>query len=327
MRNWSEEEEGFCSGAKDLENVDKLCHHLKIPYRVVDFQKDYWNRVFQPSIDVFERGDTPNPDILCNREIKFKALTDYVFDKSDSEYLATGHYARVKQLGDTYHLLKGLDPNKDQSYFLMQLNQDALKRVLFPVGDLHKEKVRAIAEEAGLPTAKNKESMGICFIGKRRFEDFLGEYIPKNPGPFVDIDTNEVLGQHEGTSFFTVGQNARLAGLTSKYFVVKKDLISNTIYVCRGSEHPALYSKHIQLEYMHWIQGEEPKHLFEGGVLQSQCKIRYRQSEKPCKLYKDEGGAWNVEFEEPQKAATPGQYTGIYIGEECMGGGPIMNAM
>lgn len=328
MRNWSEEEEGHCTTTRDLENVDKICHFLKIPYKVVDFQKDYWNKVFQPSIDVFERGDTPNPDILCNREIKFKCLTDYVFGRSNSDYLATGHYSRIKVIDGKYQLLKGFDPNKDQSYFLMQLNQDILKRVLFPVGEMLKPQVREIAEQADLPNAKNKESMGICFIGKRRFDEFLGEYIPKNPGPFIDIDSREVIGEHDGLSFYTVGQSARLSGMSQRAFVVKKDLDKNVIYTCFGSDHPALYSNAIQLEYMHWIQGSPPVELFDNeGALHCSVKVRYRTNEQNCKLKQSKDGHWIIEFETPQKACAPGQYSGLYLNDICLGGGPILKSI
>lgn len=326
MRNWSENEESFCSGSFDEEEVDKVCHFLKIPYRIVDFEKEYWNNVFQPSVDIYESGLTPNPDILCNREIKFKRLSDYVFERSSSDYIATGHYVRLRKSNEDVELLTGLDPNKDQSYFLLEVSQNVLKRSIFPVGHLMKKEVRELAKEIKLPNADRKESMGLCFIGKRKFDEFLNQYVEAPPGYFVDIDTKEVIGQHKGICFYTIGQNTSIPGQAQKSYVVKKDIESNVIYTCFGSDHPSLFSKSIEISYIHWISGKPPDDLLRNQRLKCEVKIRYRHQSQPCEIIFHNGSIF-IRFDSLQKGATAGQYSGIYMGEVCLGGGPIKRAL
>lgn len=322
MRNWNESEENYCSGTSDEEEVDRICHFLNIPYRVVHFEKEYWNNVFEPTVNIYESGLTPNPDILCNREIKFKRLTDYVFEKFKPDFIATGHYVRTRLNGDSAQLLTGLDPNKDQSYFLLEVNQEVLKKTLFPVGHLYKNEVREIASKAKLPNAERKESMGLCFIGKRKFDEFLNQYIDATPGNFIDIDTNKVVGQHKGICFYTIGQSTGISGMPQKSYIVKKDIPNNNIYICFGSEHPSLYSKSIEVSYIHWISGKPPERLLKDNKFECKVKIRYRQEAQSCTINYDDGKIM-LNFDSMQKGATEGQYAGIYVGEVCLGGGPI----
>lgn len=322
MRNWSESEESYCSGSFDEEEVDKICHFLKIPYKIIDFEKEYWNNVFEPSVNIYEAGLTPNPDILCNREIKFKRLTDYVFNRNNSDFIATGHYVRTRINGDTTELLTGLDPNKDQSYFLLEVNQDVLRRTLFPVGHLLKNEVREIARKANLPNAERKESMGLCFIGKRKFDEFLNQYVDATPGYFIDIETNKVVGEHKGICFYTIGQSTGISGMPQRSYVVKKDISNNNIYICFGSEHPSLFSKSIEVSYLHWISGKPPESLIKNGRFKCKVKIRYRQEAQSCEIV-HHNGLNIICFDSLQKGATEGQYAGIYDGEVCLGGGPI----
>jgi tRNA-specific 2-thiouridylase len=237
MRNWSEADEAYCSGQDDMESVDRVAHMLDIPYKVVDFQKEYWNGVFEPVLEAYQAGITPNPDVLCNKEIKFKSLTDFVFSRSPApDFLATGHYAQLKPdpfNPEVVNLCEAADPNKDQTYFLLQVSQAALKRVMFPIGHLLKPQVREIANNAKLPNATRKESMGLCFVGKRKFDEFIGEFTARpgsRPGSITYLETGESVGVHKGAMFYTVGQSANISGAPERMFVVR--------YACKSSLHP-----------------------------------------------------------------------------------------
>lgn len=292
MRNWSEADEAYCSGADDLESVDKVAHFLDIPYKVVDFQKEYWNHVFEPVLDAYQSGVTPNPDVLCNKEIKFKSLTDFVFSRDPRpDYLATGHYAQIKRdpkVSDRVNLCEAEDANKDQTYFLLQVEQKSFHRVLFPIGHLTKPQVREIAIEANLPNAQRKESVGLCFVGKRKFDDFIGEFTERpgtRPGAILKLETGETVGVHKGALFYTIGQAANISGAPARMFVVSKNLSANTVTVCEGSHHPALYKDSLVATGINWISGYTPQALLEpNGVLKCFARIRHRQELKACSV-------------------------------------------
>jgi tRNA-uridine 2-sulfurtransferase len=298
----------------------------------VNFAAEYKDRVFAEFLREYQAGRTPNPDVLCNAEIKFKAFLDHAM-RLGAEKIATGHYARVRErdLGGNvvrFELLKGLDDSKDQSYFLHRLNQAQLAKTLFPVGELRKTVVRQLAEQIGLPNAKKKDSTGICFIGERPFREFLNRYISKEPGPIKD-ERGRVIGQHQGLSFYTLGQRQGLGigGVKEKgaqrgggdhapWFVARKDVAKNTLWVVQGHEHPWLLSSALQADDVSWIAGEPPA---PGGYA---AKTRYRQADAPCTLAQGEAG-FRLAFSDPQWAVTPGQSAVLYDGEVCLGGGVI----
>lgn len=313
MKNW-EEEGGECPAAQDWQDVVSVAAHLDIPFYGVNFAKEYKERVFSYFLEESRAGRTPNPDILCNREIKFDAL----FKKArelGADYLATGHYARVGPNGE---LLKGLDDNKDQSYFLHALKGDILKQVLFPLGDLPKTEVRKIAREAGLSTAEKGDSTGICFIGERNFREFLSQFIPLTPGPILSVE-GELVGEHVGLPFYTIGQRKGMGigGAGDAWFVVRKELSSNTLRVAQGKEHPALFIPSLSATSLTWVH-EPPV-----WPCRVAAKIRYRQSDQPCTLLSVQEGRAEVLFDEPQRAVTPGQSIVFYVGDLCLGGGVI----
>lgn len=336
MKNWEDDDDSeYCSSNEDFVDAASVADVLGIEIEHVNFAAEYKDRVFAEFLREYQAGRTPNPDVLCNAEIKFKAFLDHAM-RLGAEKIATGHYARVRQrsLGGNvvrYELLKGLDESKDQSYFLHRLNQAQLGKTLFPVGELRKSTVRQIAEQIGLPNAKKKDSTGICFIGERPFREFLNRYISKEPGPIKD-PRGRVIGQHQGLSFYTLGQRQGLGigGVKEKgaqrgggehepWFVARKDMEKNTLWVVQGHDHPWLLSPVLEADDVSWIAGEAPA---SGSYA---AKTRYRQADAACRLSRTETG-FRLAFDEPQWAVTPGQSAVLYQGEVCLGGGVISSA-
>ena len=318
MKNWDEDDgTEYCTAIEDLADAQAVADKLGIELKTVNFAAEYWDEVFEHFIEEYQAGRTPNPDILCNREIKFKAFLDYARTLG-GESIATGHYVRRTQQG---HLLRGLDGNKDQSYFLHALSTAQVSSALFPVGELEKPEVRRIAEEQGFVTARKKDSTGICFIGERRFSDFLKRYVHSAPGDIVTPEGDRV-GQHQGLSFYTLGQRQGLGigGLRNypdePWFVADKDMQNNQLIAVQGAQHPLLMSKHLWVRELNWI-GEAPRDTFRCSI-----KVRYRSPDVPCSLAPHEGG-WRVTFDQPEWAVTPGQSAVLYDGERCLGGGVI----
>lgn len=330
MKNWSEpDEKGYCPFDEDAKQVELLAQHLSIPVKTVNFEKEYWNNVFQPMIMDYSEGVTPNPDVLCNREIKFKVLVEAA-QSFGAEFLATGHYARLRPYGDGVNLVQATDTHKDQTFFLSLVEESVLRRVIFPVGHMYKRDVKSLARYFGLPNADRKESMGVCFVGKRNFSEFLSGYIPFQSGSFIDIATKMEVGTHDGLPFYTLGQAARISGLKEKfkkYFVVSKDKNTNSIYVGEWG-HPALYSRWCQFETIHWIT---PPSAIAGSKdsLQIQYKIRHPFYEKvlpfgTLELGGNELGAGlRLRFEAPERAVAVGQTIAMYLDDVCLGGAKI----
>ncbi|MFV8817237.1 tRNA 2-thiouridine(34) synthase MnmA [Haliea sp. E17] len=325
MKNW-EEDDGteYCTAKEDFADAQAVADNLGIPLHGANFAAEYWDNVFEHFLAEYRAGRTPNPDILCNREIKFKAFLDYA-RMLGADRIATGHYVRRGEVNGRAALLKGLDVNKDQSYFLHAVGHEEIGESLFPVGELEKPAVRALAEQHGLATAKKKDSTGICFIGERRFKDFLQQYLPAQPGDIHSLD-GEYLGRHQGLMYHTIGQRQGLGigGLANHgdapWYVVGKDLDNNVLLVAQGNEHPALYSDSLRLGEVYWVAGEAP-----AMPLHCTAKVRYRQADQACTVYA-EGAGYRVEFAEPQRAVTPGQSAVFYSGEICLGGGVIESA-
>jgi len=338
MKNWEDDDDSeYCSSNIDFVDAASVADVLGIEIEHVNFAADYKDRVFAEFLREYQAGRTPNPDVLCNAEIKFKAFLDHAM-RLGAEKIATGHYARVRLNDATgrHELLKGLDPGKDQSYFLHRLNQQQLAKTLFPVGELRKTAVRQIADEIGLPNAKKKDSTGICFIGERPFREFLNRYIQKAPGPMRDANGRR-LGEHQGLSFYTLGQRQGLGiggvkekkaprggGEHAPWFVARKDMAANTLWVVQGHEHPWLLSDSLTANDVSWVAGEAP------APGRYAAKGRYRQSDAACALAaepsSDEGGAFRLDFAQPQWAVTPGQSAVVYDGDVCLGGGVIHRA-
>lgn len=316
MKNWEETDaRGQCMASREYEDVVKVCQQLDIPYYSVNFVEEYRESVFARFLADIEAGLTPNPDILCNREIKFKAFLQKAKELG-GDYLATGHYCRTDGEG---RLLKGVDPEKDQSYFLHAVEKNALQRVLFPIGHLYKKQVRDIARKAELATSEKKDSTGICFIGKRDFKPFLSQYIGLRPGPFETLD-GRIVGRHDGMAFYTIGQRKGmgLGGEGEAWYVIGKDVQRNIVFVERGADHPALYSTNISADLLTWVAEPPPSLPF-----QCTAKIRYRQTDQPCTLLAVDHHAIHVTFDQPQRAATPGQSIVFYQGDLCLGGAII----
>jgi tRNA-specific 2-thiouridylase len=347
MKNWEDDDDSeYCSSNVDFVDAAAVADVLGIEIEHVNFAADYKDRVFSEFVREYQAGRTPNPDILCNAEIKFKSFLDHAM-RVGAEKIATGHYARVRQntVSGLFELLKGLDPSKDQSYFLHRLNQAQLSKTLFPVGELHKTEVRRIAQEIGLPNARKKDSTGICFIGERPFREFLNRYIRKEPGPIQD-PSGRTIGQHVGLSFYTLGQRQGLgiggikakgaemkalqaqglrgAGEHTPWFVARKDIPNNTLWVVQGHDHPWLLSPQLQATDVSWCAGLAPK----PGTYAA--KTRYRQIDAACSLQTlcmtDGSAGFNLSFSEQQWAVTPGQSAVMYDGEVCLGGGVIQSA-
>ncbi|MGS2743011.1 tRNA 2-thiouridine(34) synthase MnmA [Halomonas sp. LS-001] len=323
MKNWDEDDgTEYCTAKDDLIDAAAVCRKLGIPLHTANFAAEYWDNVFEHFLEEYRAGRTPNPDILCNREIKFKVFLDYA-EKLGADKIATGHYVRQGVRNGRPRLLKGLDANKDQSYFLHAVPEGAIARTLFPVGELEKPKVRALAEKHGLVTAKKKDSTGICFIGERRFRDFLQQYLPAQPGQ-IETPEGDVIGKHMGLMYYTLGQRQGLGigGLANysedPWYVASKDLERNVLIAVQGKQHTLLYSNTLMTEPMEWVAGEPP-----GGQKRFTAKTRYRQNDQPCTLQSLADGSVEVLFDEPQWAVTPGQSLVIYNGDICLGGGVI----
>lgn len=325
MKNWDDTDEfGRCTAEEDAEDVRRVCEQIDIPYYTVNFEKEYFDKVFAYFLEEYKRGRTPNPDVMCNREIKFGEFLNKAMDLG-ADYVATGHYARVVQEHDgQYKLLRGVDSNKDQTYFLNALNQAQLAKAMFPIGHLPKPEVRRIAEEAGLYTAKKKDSTGVCFIGERNFREFLSQYLPAQSGDMVDIVTGEVKGRHDGLMYYTLGQRQGLgiggSGSGEPWFVAEKDLQNNILYVVQGDKHPSLYSTGLVASGVNWIAGADK---LPDKPFKCVAKFRYRQQDQGVTLIPREDGTMFVAFDQPQKAITPGQAVVFYDGDECLGGGTI----
>ncbi|WP_394217892.1 tRNA 2-thiouridine(34) synthase MnmA [Halobacillus trueperi] len=319
MKNWDDtDENGVCTATEDYEDVIRVCNQLDIPYFAVNFEKQYWDKVFTYFLDEYKKGRTPNPDVMCNKEIKFKAFMDHAMSLG-ADYLATGHYAQVRENDGTYEMLRGVDHNKDQTYFLNQLSQEVLSKVMFPLGHLEKKEVRRIAEEHGLATAKKKDSTGICFIGERNFKEFLSEYLPAQPGNMETLD-GEVKGKHDGLMYYTLGQRQGLGigGAGDPWFVVGKNVTDNILYVGQGFHHDALYSDGLIASEASWTKGSVPTESFK-----CTAKFRYRQEDSGVTVHPMEDGKWKVRFDEPERAITPGQAVVFYDGDVCLGGATI----
>lgn len=319
MKNWDDTDEtGFCTATEDYDDVIKVCNQIGIPYYAVNFEKQYWDKVFTYFLDEYKAGRTPNPDVICNKEIKFKAFLEHAMTLG-ADYVATGHYAQVKNDDGDYKMLRGVDDNKDQTYFLNQLNQKQLSKVMFPLGELPKPRVREIAAEAGLATATKKDSTGICFIGERDFKTFLSEYLPAQPGKMMTFD-GEVKGSHDGLMYYTIGQRQGLGigGAGEPWFVAGKDLEQNVLYVVQGFHNARLYSDSLIAEDVNWISGRVPE-----MPLTCTAKFRYRQKDEKVTVKPRENGKVEVIFDQPERAVTPGQSVVFYKGAECLGGATI----
>ena len=319
MKNWEDDDDSeYCSSRQDWLDAASVADVIGIDVEHVNFAAEYKDRVFAEFLREYQAGRTPNPDILCNAEIKFKAFLDHAM-RLGAEKIATGHYARVREAGGAFQLLKGLDPSKDQSYFLHRLNQAQLSKTLFPVGELHKTEVRRIAAEIGLPNAKKKDSTGICFIGERPFREFLNRYLPRKPGPMVTPEGKRV-GEHIGLAFYTIGQRKGIGigGKGEPWYVAAKDPKTNTLVVVQGHDHPLLMKPTLEAVDATWISGSPPPER-----TAHTAKTRYRQADAPCTLSKVLDSEIRVDFPSPQWAVTPGQSVVLYDGEVCLGGGVI----
>lgn len=324
MKNWEEDDdEEYCSAATDLADAQSVCDKLGIELHTVNFAAEYWDNVFEHFLSEYRAGRTPNPDILCNKEIKFKAFLEFAAEDLGADYIATGHYVRRKDINGKSQLLRGLDNNKDQSYFLYTLSHQQIAQSLFPVGELEKPEVRRIAEEIGLATAKKKDSTGICFIGERKFRDFLGRYLPAKPGPIMTVD-GETVGEHQGLMYHTLGQRKGLGiggtkeGSEEPWYVIDKDVQNNILIIAQGHEHPRLMSTGLIAQQLHWVDRETLTEKIHCVV-----KTRYRQQDIPCTVTPINEDKIEVRFANPVAAVTPGQSAVFYQGEVCVGGGVI----
>ncbi|MGG4146952.1 tRNA 2-thiouridine(34) synthase MnmA [Paenibacillus algorifonticola] len=323
MKNWDDTDEfGHCTAEEDAEDVRRVCDQIGIPYYTVNFEKQYFDKVFTYFLDEYKRGRTPNPDVMCNREIKFGDFLKKA-NELGADYLATGHYARVERTPDgETKLLRGVDSNKDQTYFLSALNQKQLAKAMFPIGHLPKPEVRRLAEEAGLYTAKKKDSTGVCFIGERNFKEFLSGYLPAQKGDMVDIRSGEIKGKHDGLMYYTLGQRQGLgiggSGNGEPWFVADKDLERNILYVVQGEQHPSMYSTGLIASGMNWIAPAQPEAPF-----RCTAKFRYRQADQGVIVTPRADGTAHIAFDQPQKAITPGQAVVLYDGDVCLAGGTI----
>ena len=325
MKNWEDDDtDEYCTSREDLVDAASVADVLGIELEAVNFAEEYRERVFAHFLREYEAGRTPNPDVLCNSEIKFRAFLDYAL-RLGADAIATGHYARVRRVpGDAarMELLKAGDATKDQSYFLHRLTQEQLAPVIFPLGDVHKRDVRRIAREQGIPTWAKKDSTGICFIGERPFRDFLARYLPRTPGP-VETPEGDVIGRHDGLAYYTLGQRQGLGiggtrdGTDEPWFVAGKDLARNVLVAVQGHEHPLLYRREVDAIDMHWIGGTPPALPARVGA-----KTRYRMPDAACTVVAT-GTGWRATFDAPQWAPTPGQYLVLYDGDVCLGGGVI----
>ncbi len=324
MKNWEEDDtDEYCAAAQDLKDAQQVCDKLDIKLHTVNFATEYWDNVFEYFLAEYKAGRTPNPDIMCNKEIKFKAFLEFACDDLGADYIATGHYVNREMRDGQWSLIRGLDANKDQSYFLYTLSDKQLAQTLFPVGHIEKPEVRAIAEKAGLITHNKKDSTGICFIGERKFKDFLAQYLPAQPGMIENVEGN-VVGQHDGLMYHTLGQRKglRIGGLATAgeapWYVVDKDMQRNVLIVAQGHNHPRLYSKGLFANQLHWVNRKNVETTFT-----STAKIRYRQDDVPCQVIPTDTGDVKILFNDAQIAVTPGQSVVFYQDNVCLGGGII----
>jgi tRNA-uridine 2-sulfurtransferase len=324
MKNWEEDDTAeYCSASEDLQDAQAVADRLNIPLHTINFSAEYWDRVFAYFLAEYRAGRTPNPDVLCNREIKFKAFLEHAMDALDADQIATGHYASLATTDGNRQLLRALDENKDQTYFLYMLGQPQLQNALFPLGEREKQQVREIAAEAGFPNHKKKDSTGICFIGERKFKDFLQRYLPAKPGRIVDPE-GESIGEHQGLMYYTLGQRQGL-GIGGRqnsdeapWYVVAKDLPNNCLIVAQGHDHPLMMSNTLEASQLHWVSGHPP-----AMPADYTARIRHRQPLQACTLAVMEQDRIRVRFQQPQRAVTPGQSIVIYRDNECLGGGII----
>lgn len=325
MKNWVDfADESECTIEEDRKDAISVAEKVGVPFHEANFAMEYWDFVFKHFLDEYKAGRTPNPDILCNREIKFKAFLDHAMELG-GYLIATGHYARVREVNGEFQLLKGKDNKKDQSYFLYTLGQPQLSRTLFPLGELPKTEVRKIAEQAGFITADKKDSTGICFIGERRFREFLSRYIPAQPGE-MRTPEGELIGEHAGLMYYTLGQRQGLGiggrqnSTGEPWFVAGKDMENRILYVVQG-EHDWLYSNQLTAEQLSWVAGYEPEF-----PCRAAAKTRYRQQDQPCIIDKNDKGQIVVTFDDKQRAVTPGQSVVFYQDDICLGGGIIVDS-
>lgn len=328
MKNWEEDDTpGYCAAAQDLEDATAVAQLLGIPLHTVNFSTEYWDRVFAYFLREYRALRTPNPDVLCNREIKFRAFLDHALGLG-ADWISTGHYARVSKSPDGVQLRLCADPDKDQTYFLYLLDQAQLGRTLFPLSDLTKGQVRELANALGLPNAAKRDSTGICFIGERRFRDFLARYLPREPGP-IETPDGRHLGEHQGLAYYTIGQRQGLGigGVAqaneSPWFVAEKDMSANRLIVVQGGEHPLLLSQVIHARDPHWISGSAP------GPAPVPClaRLRHRQPLQPCEIIQLGDQDCQVRFAKPQRAVTPGQSVVFYQRDQCLGGAVVDSAL
>jgi tRNA-specific 2-thiouridylase len=330
MKNWEDDDtDEYCSSRQDLIDVMSVADKIGIDVEVVNFAKEYKERVFAEFLKEYQAGRTPNPDVLCNSEIKFRAFLEHALTLG-AEKIATGHYAGVRQFEGAYQLLKAEDGTKDQSYFLHRLNQQQLSKTLFPLADLYKRDVRQMAELAGLHVAEKKDSTGICFIGERPFKEFLMRYLPPKPGEIRCLDDERVLGEHDGLTFHTLGQRKGLhiggvkggkgsdSGEHEAWFVAKKDMANNVLYVVQGHDHPALLADELRVGQLSWVSGQAPH-----AQWVYTAKTRYRQEDAACEFETLDADTGLIRFAEPQWAVTPGQSVVVYESKVCLGGGVI----
>ena len=321
MQNW-DTADAACSAEQDLTDARMVCNTLNIPLKIVNFSKQYWGKIFEKCLNDFSAGLTPNPDVLCNQEIKFKCFLEYAIEQG-ADYIATGHYARIKRINDEYILQQAIDKHKDQSYFLYRLNQYQLSKSLFPLGEWCKPQVRQLAKDLNLPNHAKKDSTGICFIGERKFKDFLAEYIIKKPGLIKTTDGN-IIGKHDGIMFYTLGQRKGLniGGLKEysnhSWYVVDKDIDENFLIVSQDSNHPSLNKRNLTSQNLNWISNKPPQHPY-----QCYASTRYNQEPQPCTITVVSENNCEVVFDQPQLAITPGQSVVLYNNEQCLGGGII----
>ena len=328
MKNWEEDDtDEYCAAAQDLEDAQAICDKLGIKLHTINFATEYWDNVFEYFLAEYKAGRTPNPDIMCNKEIKFKAFLEFACEDLGADFIATGHYVQRELREGHWKMIRGLDTNKDQSYFLYTLNEEQLSRTLFPVGHIEKPEVRAIAEKAELVTFDKKDSTGICFIGERKFKDFLAQYLPAQPG-IIESAEGEAVGHHDGLMYHTLGQRKglRIGGLANSgeapWYVVDKDLQRNVLIVGQGHKHPRLFSVGLIADQLHWVDRQplnQPLHCT--------VKTRYRQQDVPCvvtPVYQNNDlTGVTVTFEQPQSSVTPGQSVVFYLDDVCLGGGII----
>ena len=324
MKNWEEDDnEEYCAAAEDLADAQAVADKLDIPLTSINFAAEYWDNVFEYFLDEYKAGRTPNPDIMCNKEIKFKAFLEYAAEDLGADYIATGHYVQRTFKDGKWAMLRGADDNKDQSYFLYTLAHEHIAKTLFPIGSIAKPEVRKIAQEQGLITHDKKDSTGICFIGERKFKDFLSQYLPAQPGKIVTAE-GEDIGTHQGLMYHTLGQRkGLLIGGTKEHgdepwYVVDKDVKKNELVVGQGADHPRLYSNGLIANQLHWVNREVL-----GTTTKMAVKTRYRQTDIACTVEPIDSDTVRVLFDEPQKAVTPGQSAVFYLGDTCLGGGII----